>query len=440
MPGCSVTTCPGSNRNSAMPISRVNTMPSWRWPGALATALACTVAAAQDSDLDALMLADKPRPSTAAASDWRWTAEAGAGRVRSPLGRRATGRLSLDLQLDKSLAPGWRGVLANRLDVDWPPQRGTGHGINTLKEAYVSWQPSDALVLDLGRINARFGVATGYSPTDYFRTRSLRSLVSVDPNDLKKNRQGAFMLRGQALWAGGALSALISPRLASQPGSASISLNEGATNASNRWLLAWSQGLSERFDPQWLLYGEERGPAQLGFNLAALANDATVVFMEWSGGRGRPQVAQALDLAEGWRFQRRLSTGIRYTTSDKLSLTLEYSSNSAAPDAAQWRDLQSGAPWPYAQYRRWTQSAQELTTRTQYALYADWPDVLVSRLDLRAMVRVNGADHSRLHWLEARYRWSQTDAAVQWHSSSGTARTDFGIAPSAWQISVRRYF
>ena len=148
----------------------------------------------------------------------------------------------------------------------------------------MGWQPTDAQALDLGRINARFGVATGYNPTDYFRTNSLRSLVSVDPNSLKKNRQGAFMLRGQTLWADGALTAVLSPRLARQPDSTPFALNEGATNASNRWLLAWSQRLSERLNPQWLLYGEERKPPQIGFNLAALASNATVV--SWNGPEG----------------------------------------------------------------------------------------------------------------------------------------------------------
>ena len=36
------------------------TRPSWHWRGALAAALACTVAAAQSNDLDALLLADTP--------------------------------------------------------------------------------------------------------------------------------------------------------------------------------------------------------------------------------------------------------------------------------------------------------------------------------------------------------------------------------------------
>ena len=90
--------------------------------------------------------------------------------------------------------------------------------------------------------------------------------------------------------------------------------------------------------------------------------------MEWSGGRGHSQMSQAMGLTEDQRFLQRLSTGITYTTAQKLSFTLEYSSNSAAPDASQWSALQGGSPSAYALYRNWTQSAQELTTRMQYAL------------------------------------------------------------------------
>lgn len=412
----------------------------WRRLAGWAPAMVCTLAAAQSSDLDALRLADTPPPPSAAASDWHWFAEAAAGRVGLPDGAQDRERLSIDLQLDKSLARGWRGALAARLDADWPPQRGTERLIHTLKEAYVSWQPADAQAFDLGRINARFGVATGYSPTDYFRANSLRSVVSVDPGSLKKNRQGVFMLRSQTLWEGGALAALVAPRLSRQPDSAPVALDDGAGKAGGRWLLAWSERWGERLDPQWLLYGDGRNPVQAGLNLAALANDATVLFVEWSGGRGRSQLSQALGLDADWRFRQRLSTGLTYTSRHKLALTLEYSSNNAAPDGAQWRALQSGSPGRLALYRNWTASAQELTTRTQAALYANWPDALVPHLDLGAMVRVNGADHSRLHWLEARYHWRQADVALQWQSSSGSSRSDFGAAPRAWQISLRRYF
>ncbi|MGP1683094.1 MAG: hypothetical protein ACTS8S_12275, partial [Giesbergeria sp.] len=349
-------------------------------------------------------------------------------------------RVSLDLQLDHTLAPGWRAVLANRLDVSWPAQVGQEHTINTLKEAWVGWQASDTQAFDFGRINARFGVATGYSPTDYFRSGSIRSLVSVDPGSLKKNRQGAFMLRSQTVWDQGALTALLSPRLARGPSSAPFALNEGATNASNRWLLAWSQRLNDQLNPQWLLYGEERQAPQIGFNLATLVNDSTVAFAEWSGGRSRSQLAQALGTPEDRSFHQRLSAGATWTAANKLSLTLEFSRNSAALSAPAWAALQASSPIGYALYRNWTVTAQEMATRNLYAVYAHWPDALVPRLELNGMVRVNGADHSQLHWLELRYHWSQTDMALQWQGSKGSARSEFGAVPNVWEFSVRRYF
>ncbi|WP_147414691.1 hypothetical protein [Simplicispira hankyongi] len=408
--------------------------------GALAVALAFP-AAAQSGDIDALLLADAPAAPTVAARDWQLFSELAAGQVHTLLGRdRDNQRVSLDLQIDHSLAPGWRAVLADRLDVSWPPQGGQEHPINTLNEAWVGWQASDTQAVDLGRINARFGVATGYSPTDYFRTGSIRSVVSVDPGSLKKNRQGAFMLRSQAVWDQGALTALLSPRLAAQPSSAPFALNEGATNASNRWLLAWSQRLNDQFNPQWLLYGEERQAPQTGFNLATLVNDSTVAFAEWSGGRSRSQLAQALDLPEDRSFHQRLSAGATWTAASKLSLTLEYSRNNTALSAPAWRALQNSASIGYAMYRNWTITAQEMATHNMYAVYAHWPDVLVPHLELNAMVRANAADHSQLHWLELRYHWSQIDLAMQWQGSKGSARSEFGAVPHAWELSVRKYF
>ena len=61
------------------------------------------------------------------------------------------------------------------------------------------------------------------------------------------------MLRGQTVWSGGSLTALASPHLADQPSDAAFSLDLGATNRQDRWLLALSHQLSESISPQWLL-------------------------------------------------------------------------------------------------------------------------------------------------------------------------------------------
>ncbi|MBK7000621.1 MAG: hypothetical protein IPH35_11860 [Rhodoferax sp.] len=394
-------------------------------------------------DLDALSLADAPPTAAETVRDWQGFAELALGQFTAPNGSvTANQRLSWDLQLDTTIAPRWRAVLANRLDVKWPAQSGDEHRINTLKEAYVSWQASDEHMLDLGRINVRNGVAVGYNPTDYFRSVAVRSVVSSDPTSLKKNRLGSVMLRGQVLWNGGSLTALASPKIAEQASDTAFSPDYGATNNQNRWLLAVSQRLTEKITPQWLLYGEDRQPVQLGLNVTTLVGDATVLFAEWSGGQSRSQLSQAGVSTEAPGFHSRVATGATYTASNKLSCTLEYAYNDAAPNADQWNALQRGSPLAYGLYRLWAQAAQELPTRDTLGLYVNWPDALVQHLDLSVMLRANMADNSRTNWVEARYHWSHTDLALQLQVNSGGPSSDFGAAPQQriWQVSLRQYY
>lgn len=412
--------------------------------------LACVMAVAlwpqwaRCDDTDALLLADAVPRQVEAAKDWQWYAEGAFGQAawRHGLSRGANQRLSLDVQFDKSLTTGWRAVLADRLDLNWPAPSGQQHSINTLKEAYLSWQPQDDRSVDIGRVNARYGVATGYNPNDFLRTGAVRSPVSVDPASLKKNRMGSVMLRAQTLWRGGALTALVSPKLAQQASAEAFSADFGATNNQQRWLLALSQQVSEDLNPQWLLHGGQGQATQLGFNLTTLLGDAGVAFIEWSGGRNRSQWAQAMKLSDDAAWRNRLAGGLSYTTADKLTLTLEYDHNSAALDRTGWDALRHGPSAAYLQYRQWTLRAQELPTRQALGVYALWQDALVQRLELSAMLRFNLADHSRLAWLEARYHLERADLALQWQVQSGKAGSEYGAAPQnrAWQALVRRYF
>lgn len=404
--------------------------------------LAAGPALADDSDAAALSLADKIGAAAEQARDWQAFVEGAAGGARTRAGTQPNQRLSFDVLIDKSIARDWRAVLANRLDINWQEKFGNRDAINTLKEAYLSWQPKDDLIADLGRINARHGVATGYNPTDYFRDGAVRSMVSVDPASLKKNRQGSVMLRGQTLWDGGSLTAMFSPKLESQPNDAPFHPNWGATNNRDRWLLVLSQKITGDINPQWLLYKDARLPVQLGMNLTTLVNDATVAYVEWSGGRSPLLLAQAFNLNTDQAFRNRLSTGFTYTTANKLSLTLEYQYNGAGLDRAQWNALRA-APLPiYGRYRQWVQTMQDMPTRRALFLYASWQDAFVSRLDLSAMVRFNNEDHSRLSWLEGRYRWTHDELALQWQWNSGSPTSEYGASSQrqAWQVVLRHYF
>ena len=415
--------------------------------------LASPAMAADSAEDDALMLADATTEAPAQAkSDLRAFVEMSLGRVllnqaNAPSISANTQRYSLDVLLDKKITPTLRVVFSDRLDVSH--QSGAAgqqsDTINTLKEAYFSWQPQSDRVLDVGRVNARYGVAQGYNPTDFLREGANRSIVSVDPSSIRENRLGTAMLRGQTLWAGGSLTALVAPKLADQPNDSAWSADLGSTNNRTRWLLAASQQLTEGFNPQFMLFGDDNQPVQLGFNAAALLNDSTVAHVEWSGGRGLSQWARALTpltgVVDDTAFRNRVAAGFTVTNASKMSLTAEYHYNGAALDKAGWNALRTGSPQAYGLYRLDVQNQLELVSRQATYLRATWQDALVNKLDLAAMLRFNLEDNSHLTWLEARYRWDRAELAMQWQFNSGNATSDYGALPQRRNVQLQaRYF
>ena len=394
---------------------------------ALILLLAAAPAPAADEDAAALSLADQTAETAEKSRDWRVFSEIAArASTRQGVGVGQHGeRLSLDLRYDGSLAPGWRAVLADRLDMNRGQLAGNGN-VNTLKEAYLSWQAAPDRIADLGRINARQGVALGYNPTDHFRAGALRSVVSLDPASLRENRQGSAMLRGQGLWTGGSLTALYSPKLADRPNPGAYNLDPGATNQRNRWQLALGQKLSEKLNPQMLLSGGAGQSPQFGFNLTGLMNDSTVAYLEWSGGRAPSLLTQALARPDDKAFRSRLATGLTYTTADNVSLTLEYEYNGAALDQSGWNALRRGPPAAYGVYRAFAANLQDPATKQAVFLYVLWQDPLIKHLDLTAMLRYDAVDGSRLQWLEARYHWTRIDLALQMQLNNGRPGTNFG--------------
>jgi opacity protein-like surface antigen len=400
-------------------------------------------ALADDADAAALLLADKTTMTAEQSSDWHVYVEAAAREARERGANPSLHgtRTSIDARFDRTFAPGWRAVFADRLDMNRMNGASGNQDINTLKEAYLSWQAQPDRIADLGRINARNGVAFGYNPTDTFRAGALRSIVSLDPASLRENRLGSVMLRGQQLWDGGALTALYSPKLADKPSNADFSPDFGATNRRARWQLALSEKLSEALNPQWLLSGGAGLSPQLGLNLTALTGDATVAYVEWSGGRAPSLAAQSLMSPDDTAFRSRVSTGLTYTTPDNISFTAEYEYNGAGLDRDAWNTLRRGSPAAYGLYRNFVANLQELPTRDNLFLYAIWKDALVKNLDLTAMVRHDLVDHSRLQWLEMRYHWTRVDVALQTQLDTGQAGSNYGALPDRrlWQ-AVARYF
>ncbi len=406
-------------------------------------------ALADEQDESALSLADQTPTAAAHASNWRTFVEGAYGGATLPDGNQEqqNHRSSFDLLYDKSLAAGWRAVFADRLDMNWPAQVSDQNSINTIKDAYLSWQEQANRIFDLGRINVHNGVAIGYNPTDYFRSGAVRSIVSVDPASLKENRQGSVMLRGQTLWAGGSITALYSPKLADQASNDGFNPDWGATNHQNRWLVAVSQKFSAGISPEFLVYKENDLPVQLGFNLTGLVSDSMVAYVEWSGGSSPSLLSQALSQlalphTDDVAFRNRLSSGLTYTTANKMSLTAELEYGGGGLDQAGWDALARGSPLIYEQYRNSLQIAQEAPTKRAVFFYGLWQDALINHLDLSALERIDAVDYSRMSWLEARYHLDRAEFALQWQRNSGQRVSDFGAAPQlqSWQVVLRYYF
>jgi len=128
---------------------------------ATATVVATTPAFADDAD--ALQLADKAPSTVETASNWHIFTEGALGTTDQRYGLPAlhTERWSLDAQYDKALAPGWRLLLSDRLDITSQDQFDHHTTINTLKESYLSWQQSDDQLSSQGR-RRRSGQAVCY--------------------------------------------------------------------------------------------------------------------------------------------------------------------------------------------------------------------------------------------------------------------------------------
>jgi len=391
---------------------------------------------AQDDEAAALGLADLTPESAAHPRSWRLFAEGAFEQAYMHFGLpdEQLHRATIDLQVDKTLSTQWRLVLADRLDMgDVQNLNGTASisDVNTLKETYVSWAAKTSLLFDAGRINPRLGAASGYNPTDEFRSSAVRSVDSSDPVSLRENRMGSVMVRGQSLWTGGSLTALFSPKLESQANSGGYNVDLGATNHEDRWMLIASEQITQSVNPQLLVWRDQDNAPQFGLNLTGLLGTAAVAYLECSAGRSPSLAAEAMALPRDTAFRSRLAGGATYTFENKLSLTAEYEYSGAGMDASQWHTLQAGPLATYVQLRVFAFDVQDMVTRRAAFVLASWQDAGIRDLDLKAWTKVDLIDRSRMIWLEARYHWRRVEAALQLQYDSGTVLSDFGALPQA---------
>ncbi|MBP8270876.1 MAG: hypothetical protein KAX42_03290, partial [Sphaerotilus sp.] len=259
-----------------------------------------------------------------------------------------------------------------------------------------------------------------------------------DPTVLRENRQGTVVLQAQQLWSDASLSAAFSPRLSRTPDSAAFAVNFGATNPSNRYLVAGSYRFSETFSPQLLVYGGVDVPPQVGLNLSTVMGESTVLYGEVAVGKGTALIAQAFAVPELNSRQQRAALGLTYSTPFNLTVSAEVQYSSAGPNESQWQALDSSAQ---QQLLSTSQALQDLPSRSQVFVHAIWKDLFVRRFDVSGFLRQDVATNSQASWLEGRYSWDRVQMALQWQAFWGAQGSLYYAVPQrqTLQLVLRAY-
>ena len=334
-----------------------------------------------------------------------------------------------------------------------------------LREAYVTWHPAGDFYVEAGRINLREGVALGFNPTDFFKTRTLVDQSSIDPAAVRQNRLGTVVVRAQAIGNGFSASAAVAPRLASPPPLAAsdplgVDPHFGATNG------AWRAEATLGFEvadlsPQLVAYFEE-GRSKLGFDVSRTIGGAVVAYLEWAGGPeesvaaraaafGRqtgtlPQNAPVLPPDSGaTAFRNDFAAGFSWTIAATLTLNAEYHFHQAGFSRADW-SFWFAHPAASAQLwfvRGYANQQQEPLAQHQLFARLAWPRFLSPDFELDGIAFVSLLDGSALSQLSLSDYLSKDWTASAFISGNvGGVRSERGSFPQAATVAVQltRYF
>jgi len=350
-------------------------------------------------------------------------------------------RASLDLRWEAPLARQWRAGVSNRFDSDFRHAIKQSKSVNTLREAWLSYRQNSQTLIEMGRINTRYGVALGYNPTDFLGRGTVRSAISADPETLRNNRLGNAMIRLQRFWDRAALSAIWSPKIGDKPSDSSASLDWGASNPRSRLLLSGSYRIAENLNPQLLVLQEEQHSPQFGANLSRVLSRQILVYAEWAGGRQPLAWQETLpEQQRQVRWRNRTAAGITWTGENQLSLRLEGHYNGLADSAraltylsaaAYSGDVQNGSPVV----------AEWMAPRRAALAQAYWADIF-DNYDLNLIWQRDMQRSKNLGFAEVRRHLGSFDLALQWQKvwRLNSHTRALAQADRRWQLSVGYFF
>ena len=395
-------------------------------PGLVFVFVALTVCNAWANDeLKGLEIADGlSGRAEEAPRDSRIFMESTLGNVDSQGGSGQVSTLAIDYRGQYKLTTKLQMNISDR--VDWNHSPTDINWKNTLREVNLSWQLNNTTAIDFGRINAQFGEAIAFNPTDYFREGSLRTVTSIVPSNMRNNRQGALMVRAQHLWEGGAVTAIVSPAVNESSSNAPLSLNLSSTNPKDRWLLSFSESIKNGITPQVVLAGSQKDSMQIGLNISFLPAPEFVAYFEGATGRKRSTLSSINAWPDDARQRSQVATGLTWSAADNLSITMEYDYDETGNNADQRAALARMPLAVIAAYKTALIYRQQFLNRNNFFMSGTWKDFPVPRVNLTALTRRDLDDKSQQYWLEVRNRLRKIDIALQYQVNSGGEGTTFG--------------
>jgi hypothetical protein len=353
--------------------------------------------------------------------------------------------------------------------VDFPSQQLIR---NDFREGYLTWEPFTRTYVEAGRVNLRNGIALGFNPTDFFKTRTQLDQASLDPSVIREDRLGTLMLRGQSIWNSGSASLAFAPKLyAPTPIAFGVAHGLGPqldhTNDADRVLGSVNIDMAG-LSPQALLY-HEGSETRIGMNLSRAVGQRIIAYAEWAGGNQPSLIAQAV--AYGVRtgtlptdtpllppaeaaaaFRSDLALGASWSSATKVLINVEYHYHQAGLSRQEERDWFTigasqrnllpvlGELW---YMRAFASDQQQPWAQQQLFLRFDWSDAIIPHLELAAFALIDLCDGSSLSQLSANYFLSDAWSLGAYASANaGGARSERGSYPQGASIifQVLRYF
>ena len=315
-----------------------------------------------------------------------------------------------------------------------------------LKEAYLSYA-AESLFIDGGRINLRYGVASGFNPTDYYRSGTAITSNTIDSGRQREDRLGSVALRLTQLQQNIATTLAISPDAHAENHSLLadeniVGLNLDQTNAQSRLTLSSSWQPGGGLLIEMLLHFAEDAPAG-GINLSYGVGQSWLLHLESSLSRRKSLLAESAladdqDEDEHWQIQ--TATGATWTSSADIAVTCELHYNQAGMSDDDWQrwfdQSDAAADDPALAGQLWSvrelaRDLQEPLSRWQLYLRTSWNDAIIPDLTLNGVVMLNPIDHSHLSQFESIYPLSDNIVlTARLILNTGSQRSEHGSTPT----------